>query len=120
MGLTDEQYRKVMRKGWNLTPGIYDRVWTPVLSRHSAACVERLRLKPTDRVLDVATGPGTAALLAAEHVPEGSVHGVDISDHFVDQSAHDPFLHAHVTLGMIPDGFEIFRQLLELGQVRNL
>lgn len=84
MGLTDEQYRKVMRKGWNLTPTVYDRVWTPVLARHSAACVERLGLKPTDRVLDVATGPGTAALLAAQHVPEGSVHGVDISDSYVE------------------------------------
>jgi ubiquinone/menaquinone biosynthesis C-methylase UbiE len=84
MGLTDEQYRKVMRKGWNLTPTIYEQLWTPVLGRHSAACVERLGLNRTDRVLDVATGPGTAAILAADLVPDGSVHGVDISDRYVE------------------------------------
>jgi len=86
MALTDEQYRKVMRKGWNLTPGIYERVWTPVLRRYSEGCVDRLGLRPADRVLDVATGPGTAALLAADRVPGGSVVGVDISDRFVEEA----------------------------------
>lgn len=85
MGLTDEQYRKVMRKGWNLTPSIYDRVWTPVLREYSIGCVERVNLRPGDRVLDVATGPGTAALLAADRVgTKGAVIGVDISDSFVE------------------------------------
>lgn len=27
--LTDEQYRKVMRKGWNLTPDPYEAHWVP-------------------------------------------------------------------------------------------
>jgi SAM-dependent methyltransferase len=84
MGLSDEQYRKVMRKGWNLTPDVYREVWAPVLHEYSVGCLERVKLGPRDRVLDVATGPGTAALLAAERVPEGNVLGVDISDRFVD------------------------------------
>ena len=85
MKLTDEQYRGVMRKGWNLTPTLYDRLWSPVLEAYSVGCVERVRLRPGDRALDVATGPGTAALLAAERVgPGGSVLGVDISDSFVE------------------------------------
>jgi len=85
MGLTDEQYRKVMRKGWNLTPGIYDRIWTPVLREYSVGCVERVDVRPGDRVVDVATGPGTAALLAAERAgASGAVLGVDISDRFVE------------------------------------
>lgn len=87
MGLTDKQYRKVMREGWNLTPEIYARVWAPVLREYSIGCLERLKLGPTDRVLDLATGPGTAALLAAERVPNGSVVGVDISDRFVEVAA---------------------------------
>jgi SAM-dependent methyltransferase len=43
--------------------------------------VERLRLQPGDRVLDVACGPGPATLRAAERVrPDGRVIGVDISE----------------------------------------
>jgi ubiquinone/menaquinone biosynthesis C-methylase UbiE len=85
MGLSDDQYRKVMRKGWNLTPEIYDRVWRPVLREYSVGCLERANVGPGDRVLDVATGPGTAALLAADCVgATGSVLGVDISDRFVE------------------------------------
>jgi SAM-dependent methyltransferase len=82
MGLTDEQYRRVMRKGWNLTVDVYDRSWLSVLARYTEGCVERARVKPGDRVLDVATGPGTAALLAAER--GARVVGIDISDAFVD------------------------------------
>jgi ubiquinone/menaquinone biosynthesis C-methylase UbiE len=85
MHLTDEQYRGVMRKGWNLTPALYDRLWSPVLRAYSEGCVERVALRPGERVLDVACGPGTASLLAAARVsPGGSVLGVDISDKFVE------------------------------------
>ena len=90
MTLTDEQYRKAMRKGWNLTPALYDRLWTPVVRAYSTGCLERARIAPGDRVLDVATGPGTAAFLAAERMGEGggggAVLGVDISDNFVDMA----------------------------------
>ena len=85
MKLTDEQYRGVMRKGWNLTPSLYDRLWSPILKTYSEGCIERVRLRPGDRALDIASGPGTAALLAADRVgPGGSVLGVDISDNFVE------------------------------------
>jgi len=87
MHLTDQQYRSVMRKGWNLTPDLYERLWTPVLREYSLACLERVSAKPGDRVLDVASGPGTAALLAAERVgAAGSVVGVDIADNFVERA----------------------------------
>jgi ubiquinone/menaquinone biosynthesis C-methylase UbiE len=86
MGLTDEQYRKVMRKGWNLTVDVYDRSWVSVLARHTRGCVERARVKPGDRVLDVATGLGTAALCAAERGAQ--VLGTDISDAFVEAARH--------------------------------
>ena len=85
MKLTDEQYRKVMRKGWNLTPDIYDRVWTPILREYSIGCIERAGVRHGTRVIDVATGPGTAALLASECTGEnGFVLGVDISDRFIE------------------------------------
>lgn len=88
MGLTDEQYRKVMRKGWNLTPALYERLWTPVLREYSRGCLERAGVGRNDRLLDVASGPGTAALLAASQVGDGgAVLGVDISDRFVEVAA---------------------------------
>jgi ubiquinone/menaquinone biosynthesis C-methylase UbiE len=88
MGLTDEQYRKVMRTGWNLTPAIYDEVWTPVLRTYSEACVARADLRAGQRVLDVASGPGNAARVAARRVgPSGAVLGTDISDAFVEQAS---------------------------------
>jgi SAM-dependent methyltransferase len=82
MGLTDEQYRKIMRKGWNLTVDVYDRSWVSVLERYTEGCVQRARVGPGDRVLDVATGLGTAALFAANR--GARVVGTDISDAFVE------------------------------------
>ena len=85
MHLTDEQYRKVMRKGWNLTPTLYERLWTPVLRTYSVGCVERVRPGPGQSALDIACGPGTATRLLAERVGAGgSALGVDISDNFVE------------------------------------
>jgi ubiquinone/menaquinone biosynthesis C-methylase UbiE len=84
MALTDEQYRKVMRKGWNLTVDEYDRSWVSVLRSYAVGCVERAEVGAGDRVIDVASGPGTAALLAAERVgANGEVVGTDIADSFV-------------------------------------
>ena len=40
MHLNDQQYRKVMRDGWNLTPDVYGRVWTPVLREYSIGCLD--------------------------------------------------------------------------------
>jgi SAM-dependent methyltransferase len=103
MHLTDEQYRGVMRKGWNLTPSLYDRLWTPVLRAYSIGCVKRASIRPGDRVLDVATGPGTAALIAAERVgPAGSVLGSDISDRFVEVASAAAAGLANVRFGRHP------------------
>lgn len=47
----------------------------------STLLIERLALQPRERVLDVACGPGTSALLAAQAVgPRGSVIAVDYSE----------------------------------------
>ena len=47
----------------------------------STRLLERLALQPGERVLDVACGPGTSALLAAQAVgPQGSVIAVDYGD----------------------------------------
>jgi SAM-dependent methyltransferase len=75
---------RVQRYGWDLATETYAGGWVPVLLRHAVACVDKLGLAPGERVLDVATGPGTAAFLAAERVgPGGVVVGTDIAEKMV-------------------------------------
>jgi SAM-dependent methyltransferase len=45
--------------------------------------LDRLGLAPTDNILDVGCGAGWLARLLAEHVPEGRVVGIDISDEMI-------------------------------------
>lgn len=76
---------RVQRYGWDLATETYERGWVPVLARFAAACVDALALQPGQRVLDVATGPGTAAFLAAEKVgARGEVVATDISERMVE------------------------------------
>jgi SAM-dependent methyltransferase len=80
----DRFHLRVQRYGWDQAAGAYDGGWVPLLTPHAGTCVERLGLAPGERVLDVATGPGTAAFLAAARVgPGGSVVGTDIAANMV-------------------------------------
>jgi SAM-dependent methyltransferase len=45
--------------------------------------LDRMRLAPDDNVLDVGCGAGWLVRLIAEHVPEGRVVGVDLSDEMI-------------------------------------
>jgi ubiquinone/menaquinone biosynthesis C-methylase UbiE len=79
---------RVQRYGWDLAATTYDDGWVPILTPHAAACVDALALAPGERVLDVATGPGTAAFLAARKVgPRGAVVGSDIAQRMVELAA---------------------------------
>lgn len=50
--------------------------------------LERARLRPGMRVLDVGTGPGDTAILAAQRVePDGSVLGIDTSPQMIEQAS---------------------------------
>jgi SAM-dependent methyltransferase len=73
------------RRRWN------DRAWAaawPKRERLTTAVTDVLlnhcRLQPTDRVLDVGTGGGVAALAAARVVGDGAVVGADISAPLVE------------------------------------
>lgn len=59
----------------------YEKIYLPrIFIPWGKLLIERARLQPRDAVLDVATGPGTVARLAAERVgPGGRVVGADIS-----------------------------------------
>jgi len=59
----------------------YQKIYLPrIFIPWGKRLIERAQLQPGDAVLDVATGPGTVARLAAERVgPRGRVVGADIS-----------------------------------------
>jgi len=79
---------RVQRYGWDLAATTYDNGWVPLLTPHAATCIDDLGLAPGERLLDVATGPGTAAFLAAERVgAAGSVVGTDIAEKMVRLAA---------------------------------
>jgi ubiquinone/menaquinone biosynthesis C-methylase UbiE len=78
-------HRRVQRYGWDKAVEDYDRYFVPVLRHCSERCVEMLRLKPGEHVLDIATGPGVAAFMTADRVgPDGVVIATDISEKMVE------------------------------------
>ncbi|HSE18437.1 MAG TPA: methyltransferase domain-containing protein [Pyrinomonadaceae bacterium] len=66
---------------YNAASDFYDHPANTFWSRYGRRTVERLRLAPGQRVLDVCCGSGASAIPAAEAVgPTGSVVGVDLAD----------------------------------------
>jgi SAM-dependent methyltransferase len=74
------------------TATLYERLLLPRVFRPWAELLlGRVGLRPGDKVLDVATGPGTLARLAAEQVgPTGEVHGGDLSEPMLAQAKAKP------------------------------
>ncbi|HLA18245.1 MAG TPA: methyltransferase domain-containing protein, partial [Dehalococcoidia bacterium] len=78
-------HRRVQRYGWDLAVQDYDQYFVPLLRHCSERCLEMAALQPGERVLDIATGTGIAAFVAAERVgPQGEVVATDISQRMVD------------------------------------
>src|SRR3989304_9672247 len=61
-------HKRVQRYGWDLAVQDYDQYFVPLLRHCSERCLDLAELQPGERVLDVATGTGVAAFLAAERV----------------------------------------------------
>ncbi len=78
-------HQRVQRYGWDLAVADYDRCWLPVLAGCAQRVVDLARPAPGDRVLDVASGTGIAAFLAAERVgSKGEVVATDLSAKMTD------------------------------------
>lgn len=80
-------HRRVQRYGWDKAVQDYDRYFVPVLTQCSEKVMALLDPQPGERVLDVATGTGVAAFMAAGRVGEdGEVVATDISEKMIVQT----------------------------------
>ena len=78
-------HRRVQRYGWDKAVSDYDRYFVPLLKHCSERAIGMIGLKPGERVLDVATGTGVGAFLAAEQIgPSGKLVATDISERMVE------------------------------------
>ncbi|MDV3244122.1 MAG: class I SAM-dependent methyltransferase [Nitrososphaerales archaeon] len=79
----DEVIRFLTEK-WNRHSASYDKIMVPIFRSYEEEVVKRADIKRGYKVLDIGTGTGLAALLAASIVgQEGLVIGVDIAEAFL-------------------------------------
>ena len=79
-----EDAKKKAATTYNAASDFYDHPANTFWSRYGRRSVERLRLAPGQRVLDVCCGSGASAIPAAEIVGStGSVVGVDLADNLL-------------------------------------
>jgi SAM-dependent methyltransferase len=90
------RYKNAQREQWNQDGAAWRR-WTPTLERWYGAATRQMldlaRVRPGQRILDIAAGAGEPAVSAAERVgPGGYVLATDISEGIVElarQVAHE-------------------------------
>lgn len=81
---------RVQRYGWDRVGDDYGRFWARQVEPAQERLLEMAALRPGERVLDVACGPGNVTFPAAEAVgPEGRVVGTDISEVMVELAARE-------------------------------
>jgi ubiquinone/menaquinone biosynthesis C-methylase UbiE len=66
-------------QSYDAVAGEYDRAWHPSFEPVARDLLELVALQPREAVLDVGTGPGVVAAVAAEDAERGVVVGVDPS-----------------------------------------
>ncbi len=68
-------------KGWNRIPEFYEKNIVPMFKPLAEKVVEMAHLREGERILDIGTGTGLAAFLAADLTgSKGSVVGIDLSE----------------------------------------
>ena len=77
----DDQFKRLDASSYDPVTKSYDRFTEAFTTPLAKRIVELAQIRPTDRVLDVATGTGVVVRsIAAAHRPQGGILGVDLSD----------------------------------------
>ena len=82
---TLEDAKKRAAATYNAASDFYDHPANTFWARYGRRTIERIRLAPGSRILDVCCGTGASAIPAAEAVgPGGSVVGVDLAENLLE------------------------------------
>jgi len=74
------QSRNLTARGYDRVSRVWDRFFVPATAQARDHMIRLARLKPGERVLDIGTGTGASAILAARKVGKsGKVLGIDLS-----------------------------------------
>lgn len=82
----DQYDERFVERGFDAVAGEYGEVL--FLRRAAEALVDVVCSRPLKRLLDVATGPGTSALLAASKLRDCEVVGIDVAPGMVAAATH--------------------------------
>lgn len=87
MGTLDEQSKKaLLKETFDTVAEGYDGAALRFFPQSAMLLAEYLELHGDERVLDVATGTGHAALAIARHLPQGRITGVDFATGMLEQA----------------------------------
>lgn len=88
MSMEARLQRRIQRYGWDMAADAYELLWQSQLSTAHRRLFELATPAPGESVLDVASGTGLIALIAADRVgAQGQVLGVDISERMVEAAS---------------------------------
>jgi ubiquinone/menaquinone biosynthesis C-methylase UbiE len=85
--MTPDETKARTALAYNAAADAYDDEVNAYWDRFGRRTVDRLQLRPGDRVLDVCCGAGASAIPAAERVgPDGRVVGVDLAQNLLERA----------------------------------
>jgi len=79
--------QKIMiQQGFDTVAGGYDHPSMPFFPETAKRMIAHLNLSPAQQLLDVCTGTGVVAMVAAQQLSEGGVTGIDLSSGMLEQA----------------------------------